>query len=52
MEGSSLPFWLIGMALAFNRARGVLLRRTVRCAIDGASGMLLIAFGLRLARET
>ena len=44
--------WLIGMALAVNQARDVLLRRTVRRAIDGASGLLLIAFGLRLARET
>ena len=43
--------WLIGMALAVNQARNVLLRRTVRRAIDGASGLLLIAFGLRLARE-
>lgn len=44
--------WLIGMALVVNQARNVLLRRTVRRAIDGVSGVLLIAFGLRLARET
>ncbi|MGX9849325.1 LysE family translocator [Limimaricola litoreus] len=44
--------WLIGMALAVNQARNLLLRRTVRRAIDGASGLLLVAFGLRLARET
>lgn len=43
--------WLVGMALAVNQARRVLLRRAVRRAIDGASGVLLIAFGLRLARD-
>lgn len=44
--------WLVGMALAFDLARTLLLRRTVRRVIDGASGFLLIAFGLRLARES
>lgn len=43
--------FLIGMTLVIDVARRVLLRRVVRRTIDGASGMLLIAFGLRLARE-
>ena len=53
-ESAKRAVWygIIGMALAVNQARNVLLRRTVRRAIDGVSGVLLIAFGLRLARET
>ena len=43
--------FLIGMALVIDLARAILLRRIVRRAIDGASGALLVAFGLRLARE-
>lgn len=43
--------FLIGMTLAIDAARRVLLRRIVRRMIDGASGMLLLAFGLRLARD-
>lgn len=43
--------FLIGMTLVIDLARRVLLRHIVRRAIDGASGLLLIAFGLRLARE-
>ena len=43
--------FLIGMTLVIDMARRVLLRRIVRRAIDGASGLLLVAFGLRLARE-
>lgn len=42
---------LLGMALGVNRAREILLRRVVRRTIDGLSGVLLIGFGLRLARE-
>ncbi len=43
--------FLIGLTLLIDVARRVLLRRVVRRAIEGATGLLLVAFGLRLARE-
>ena len=43
--------FLVGIVLLIDLARTVLLRRAVRRTIDGASGVLLVAFGLRLARE-
>ena len=43
--------FLVGITLVIDLARAVLLRRAVRRTIDGTSGALLVAFGLRLARE-
>jgi len=43
--------FLIAMTLLIDLARKILLRRVVRRTIDGATGLLLVAFSLRLARE-
>ena len=43
--------FLIALTLLIDTARRILLRRIVRRTIDGATGLLLVAFGLRLARE-
>lgn len=43
--------WLSAYVLAVSRAGDVLGRPTVRRAIDGVAGTVLIAFGLRLASQ-
>jgi threonine/homoserine/homoserine lactone efflux protein len=43
--------WLSGYALAVARAGDLLKRPRVRRALDGLTGAVLIAFGLRLATE-
>jgi len=43
--------WLIGYALVVARARGLILRRRVRRAIDTIAGAALVGFGIRLAAE-
>jgi threonine/homoserine/homoserine lactone efflux protein len=43
--------WLTGYALVVARARGLILRRRVRRAIDTVAGAALVGFGLRLAAE-
>jgi threonine/homoserine/homoserine lactone efflux protein len=43
--------FLIALTLLIDVARRILIRRLVRRTIDGASGLLLVAFGLRLARD-
>ena len=43
--------WLTGYALVVARARGLILRRRVRRAIDAVAGAALVGFGIRLAAE-
>jgi threonine/homoserine/homoserine lactone efflux protein len=43
--------WLTAYAFAVARARGVFERPRLRRAIDGTTGAVLVAFGLRLASE-
>lgn len=43
--------FLIALTLLIDFARRILLKRIVRRTIDGTTGLLLVAFGLRLARE-
>jgi threonine/homoserine/homoserine lactone efflux protein len=43
--------WLTAYALAVARARGVFERPRLRRVIDGITGAVLVAFGLRLAAE-
>lgn len=43
--------WLVGYAFAVERVSGWLGRRVVRRAIDGLLGTVLIALGLRVAKE-
>jgi threonine/homoserine/homoserine lactone efflux protein len=43
--------WLTGYALVVARARGLIVRRRVRRAIDTVAGVALVGFGLRLAAE-
>ena len=43
--------WLTGYALAVAKAGDILRRSRVRRAIEGVTGAVLIAFGLRLASE-
>jgi threonine/homoserine/homoserine lactone efflux protein len=48
----SLTFvWLSGYAWAVARAGDVLRRPRIRRALDGVTGVVLVAFGLRLAAE-
>ena len=48
----SLTFvWLCGYAIVVARAGDLLRRPRVRRALDGATGICLVAFGLRLAAE-
>ena len=48
----SLTFlWLSGYAWAVGRAGDVLRRPRVRRALDRVTGVVLVAFGLRLAAE-
>ena len=44
-------FWSLLLVAALERIRGLLRRRTVRRALDAATGTLLLAFGARLALE-
>jgi threonine/homoserine/homoserine lactone efflux protein len=44
--------WLAGYALAVARAGAVLQRPAIRRAIDGVTGAVLVAFGVRLAVAT
>ena len=44
--------WLAGYALVVARAGGVLQRPAIRRAIDGVTGTVLVAFGVRLAVAT
>ena len=44
--------WLVAYSFAVARARGLLRRRSVRRIIEGLTGMVLVALGLRLAMET
>ncbi len=43
--------WLTSYALAVSRGRAVLQRPRVRAALDAASGVVLVALGVRLAFE-
>jgi threonine/homoserine/homoserine lactone efflux protein len=43
--------WLVAYSFAVARARALLRRRSVRRIIEGLTGMVLIALGLRLAME-
>jgi threonine/homoserine/homoserine lactone efflux protein len=43
--------WLTGYAAIVARARTVLVRDRVRCALDAVAGVTLVAFGARLAVE-
>jgi threonine/homoserine/homoserine lactone efflux protein len=43
--------WLIAYAFAVARAKGVFQRPGIRRAVDGVTGTVLVAFGLRLASE-
>ncbi|MEP6892735.1 MAG: LysE family transporter, partial [Gaiellaceae bacterium] len=43
--------WLTAYAVAVAKAGDVLRRPTVRRLLDGATGAVLVAFGLRLATE-
>lgn len=43
--------WLVVLAVAIARTRELLLRRPVRRAMDATSGLVLLGFGARLARE-
>jgi threonine/homoserine/homoserine lactone efflux protein len=43
--------WLTLYALAVARAKAVLLRTRVRRALDALAGLVLVAFGVRLASE-
>jgi threonine/homoserine/homoserine lactone efflux protein len=43
--------WLAAYALVVSRLGAVLLRPRVRRALDAATGAVLVAFGVRLARE-
>ncbi len=43
--------WLAAYALAAARARGLLARDRIRRAFDAVTGAVLVALGLRLARE-
>lgn len=44
--------WLVAYSFAVARARALLRRRSLRRIIEGLTGMVLIALGLRLAMET
>jgi threonine/homoserine/homoserine lactone efflux protein len=44
--------WLVGYAIAVARAGAVLQRPAIRRAIDGVTGAVLVAFGVRLAAAT
>jgi threonine/homoserine/homoserine lactone efflux protein len=44
--------WLSGYAAMVARARRVLVRGRVRRALDGLTGLALVAFGARLATES
>ena len=44
--------WLAGYAVAVARAGAVLQRPAIRRAIDGVTGAVLVAFGIRLATAT
>ena len=43
--------WLCAYALAVAKARALLLRPRIRRALDAVTGVVLVAFGLRLATE-
>jgi threonine/homoserine/homoserine lactone efflux protein len=43
--------WLAAYALVVARLGALLLRPRVRRVVDGLTGAVLVAFGLRLARE-
>ena len=43
--------WLTGYALAVSRARQAIMRPRIRRALDAITGMVLVAFGVRLATE-
>jgi threonine/homoserine/homoserine lactone efflux protein len=43
--------WLVAYACAVARAGDILRRSGIRRAIEGVTGTVLIAFGLRLAGE-
>jgi threonine/homoserine/homoserine lactone efflux protein len=43
--------WLAGYAVAVDHASATLLRPSVRRALDALTGLVLVAFGLRLATE-
>jgi threonine/homoserine/homoserine lactone efflux protein len=43
--------WLAFYAAAIHKVRGVLQRPTVRRLVEGVTGMVLIALGLRIATE-
>jgi threonine/homoserine/homoserine lactone efflux protein len=43
--------WLTAYAFVIARAGGVLRRSRVRRRLDGLTGVVLVAFGLRLASE-
>ena len=43
--------WLAGYTVAVERASATLLRPSVRRALDALTGLVLVAFGLRLATE-
>ena len=44
-------FWLAGYAIAVAKAGDFLRRPAIRRMLDGATGAILIALGLRLAAE-
>jgi RhtB (resistance to homoserine/threonine) family protein len=43
--------WLSALSLLVDRARRLLLRPSVRRSLDGVCGVMLVAFGVRLALE-
>lgn len=43
--------WLTGYAIAVAKAGDVLRRPRIRRILDGVTGLMLVAFGVRLARE-
>jgi len=43
--------WLVAYAFAVAKVGDILRRSSIRCAIEGLMGAVLIAFGLRLASE-
>jgi threonine/homoserine/homoserine lactone efflux protein len=43
--------WLTGYAVAVSRARDAILRPRLRRALDAVTGLVLVAFGVRLAAE-
>jgi threonine/homoserine/homoserine lactone efflux protein len=44
--------WLCLYAVVLDRARSVVQRRSVRRGLEGASGVVLVGLGVRLATES